>query len=96
MNNADRLTEWFEIAMRESYEFYIDDIREESSFNDKYETRLAEEMAEARCDTEEDYLDYLNSNYDDAIEWYIDNFGAEEFGKACLVALGYKTWDDFR
>lgn len=96
MSNADRLVEWFEDAMIESNEFYIDDIREESSCSDEYESRLEEEMAEAECETEEDYLEYLNSGYDDPIEWYIDNFGADDFGKACLVALGYKTWNDFR
>ena len=96
MSNADRLVEWFEDAMIESNEFYIDDIREESSYSDEYETRLEEEMAEADCKTEEGYLEYLNSQYDDPIEWYIDNFGADDFGKACLVALGYKTWNDFR
>ena len=96
MSNADRLVEWFEDAMIESNEFYIDDIRDESSYSDEYETRLEEEMAEAECETEEDYLEYLNSDYDDPIEWYIDNFGADDFGKACLVALGYKTWKDFR
>lgn len=96
MNNADRLVNWFEVSMKESNEYYIADIREEPAFSDEYETRLEEEMADAECETEEDYLDYLNSNYDDAIEWYVENFGAEDFGKACLVALGYKTWNDFR
>lgn len=92
---TDRLIDWFETAMDESNRFYIDDIREECANTDEYESRLAEEMADANCETEEEYLDFLNSNYDDAIEWYVDNFGADEFGKACLVALGYKTWEDF-
>lgn len=93
---TDRLITWFEDAMTESNQYYIDDIREESAFSDEYENRLAEEMAEAECETEEEFLEYLDSNYDDAIEWYVDNFGADEFGKACLVALGYKSWSDFR
>lgn len=92
----DRLIEWFEDSMVESNRIYIDDIKEESAFSDEYETRLEEEMADAECETEEDYLEYLNNNYDDAIEWYVENFGAENFGRACLVALGYKTWSDFR
>lgn len=99
MTKADKLTEWFDLALRESYEFYIDDIRHESpsiAYSDEYESRLEEEMAEANCETEEDFLDYLCEGYDDAMEWYIDNFGAEEFGMACLVALGYKSWSDFR
>lgn len=97
MSNADRLVNWFEDAMNESNEFYIDDIRNESASNTyDYESRLEEEMADAECETEEDYLDYLNSQWDDPIEWYVDHFGAEDFGKACLVALGYKSWNDFR
>lgn len=96
MTMTDRLTTWFEDAMNESNEFYIDDIREESSCSDEYENRLAEEMADAECETEEEYLEYLNGQYEDPIEWYVDNFGADDFGKACLVALGYKSWSDFR
>lgn len=96
MSKVDRLTEWFEDAMRESYESYVDDIREENASSDEFETRLEEEMADAHCETEEDFIDYLCDNFDDAIEWYVYNFGANEFGKACLVALGYKSWSDFR
>lgn len=93
---TDRLIDWFETAMDESNRFYIDDIREEYSCSDEYESRLDEEMADANCETEEEYLDFLNGQWEDPIEWYVDIFGADEFGKACLVALGYKTWEDFR
>lgn len=96
MMMTDKLQRWFDEAMEESNQFYIDDIREESSYSDDYETRLEEEMADADCETEEDYLEYLNNQYDDSVEWYVDNFGADDFGKACLVALGYKNWSDFR
>lgn len=97
MSNADRLVQWFEMAMNESNEFYIDDIRNEgASCSYDCGSRLEEEMADADCKTEEDFLNYLNGQYDDPIEWYVDNFGADEFGKACLVALGYKSWNDFR
>lgn len=96
MTMTDRLTNWFEDAMNESNEYYIDDIREESACSEEYSSRLEEEMADAECETEKQFLEYLNSNYDDAIEWYVDNFGTDDFGKACLVALGYKSWSDFR
>lgn len=93
---TDRIIDWFEDAMRESWEYYIEDIKCESSCNEAYESRLEEELAEYGFETEEEYLEHLMETYDDPIEWYVDNFGAEDFGKACLVALGYKTWSDFR
>lgn len=86
---TDKLIKWFEDCMKESNQFYIYDIKYE-------EGRLEEEMLEAECETEEEYLEYLNGQWEDPIEWYIFNFGEEDFGKACLVALGYKTWNDFR
>lgn len=96
MSKVDVITKWFEDAMRESYEFYVADIRYESASNSDYESRLEEEMAEADCETEEDYIDYLCNDWDDAMEWYEMNFGVEDLGHAVLVALGLKTWGDFR
>lgn len=96
MSNTDRLTNWFQMAMEESNQFYIDDIRDEGAYSNMYETRLDEEIAEAECEDEEEFLEYLNNQYDDPIDWYVDNFGKEMFGAACLVALGYKRWEDFR
>ena len=64
--------------MKESYEFYIEDIRNESAWNIEYESRLEEEMTQSDCETEEDFLEYLMSDYEDKpIQWYIDNFGIE-------------------
>lgn len=86
---TDRLVEWFELALRESMEFYVEDIKYE-------EGRLEEELEENGCADEEEYIDFLVNQWDDPMEWFIDNFGADEFGRACVVALGYKTWNDFR
>lgn len=90
-------TEWFDTCKTESYQSYIDDIREESSDNEKYATRLEEEMADAGCDDEDKYLEYLNSNYPDSIEWYRDNFGDECFNKVCLenCGLDFQKISDF-
>lgn len=76
--------EWFEDAMRESYEFYMNDIREEDCCEDEEgnETnRLTEEMEEANCTTEEDFLDYLCDYQGGAVEWYRDNFGEEQLSE---------------
>lgn len=75
-------TRWFDEAMRESYESYVSDIRDEESYSDDFETRLEEEMAEADCEDEESYIDYLCSQYDDATEWYKENFGESDFSEA--------------
>ena len=83
---------WFDDAMRESYECYVEDIREESSFNNEYENRLEEEMAENDCDTEEDYIEHLMNSYKDGVEWYKLNIGEEDFSemvrKYCSLDIG--------
>ena len=71
--------QWFSDAMEESNQFYIDDIREEEPNNKEYNNRLAEEIKENNCNSEEEYLQLLNNNYNNGIDWYIDNFGIKEF-----------------
>lgn len=88
MKTTEKLLKWFQKTMEESNKLYIEDIKYE-------EGRLEKEMADAECQSEDEYLEYLNGQYDDPIEWYVWNFGEEEFGKACLVALEYRTWYDF-
>lgn len=83
---TDRLIEWFNLALRESMEFYVWDLAD-------YDTeRLHEEIEENGCVSEEDYIEFLINEWDDPIEWYVSNFGELEFGEACLVALGYKNY----
>lgn len=70
---------WFEEAMRESYEFYADDIESESASSDEYENRLEEEMAEAGVSSKEEFVDKIvedNMNsYGSAVGWYIGEYG---------------------
>jgi hypothetical protein len=66
-------TDWFESALRESMEAYVEDIRDEWEDDDK--TRLDVEMEDACCDTEEEFVDYLVGNAGDPIDWYEFNFG---------------------
>nr|DAQ97554.1 MAG TPA: hypothetical protein [Caudoviricetes sp.] len=65
--------------MNESNECYLDDIEVECSNTGEYDNRLEEEIAENGCADREEYLNFLNSNYDNAIEWYRFNFGNEQF-----------------
>lgn len=74
-------TNWFDEAMKESYECYVDDIRHESSMNDEFENRLEEEMSDANCEDEESFIEYLCSIYKDGVEWYRENIGDKEFFK---------------
>jgi hypothetical protein len=69
--------EWFEEAMKESYESYVNDIESESSSSDEYENRLEEEIAENSAENKEDYIDFLCSVHDSAIDWYEESFGKE-------------------
>lgn len=89
MSKAEKMVEWFEDAIVEMMESYVEDIKYE-------EGRLEEEMEENGCETEEEYIDFLVEVAGDPIEYYIDNFGAEAFGEAVMVALGLRRWADFR
>ena len=75
--------EWFDEYLEEYYTYYIDDIRDEEANYEEYETRLDEEMDEAGVETEEEFLDYLIEDAGNSIDWYIDNFGYEEFKSVC-------------
>ena len=70
--------EWFMEAMRESFEYYISDINEEPTDNEKFESRLQEEIFESGSKDEEDYLNYL-CDLESPIEWFLNNFGKNEF-----------------
>lgn len=63
--------EWFDLAMTESNQGYIDDIRFE-------ENRLEEEMKERNCKEEYEFLESLNNDYSSGIDWAIENFGYEQ------------------
>ena len=70
--------EWFMEAMREHFEYYISDINEEPADDENFENRLKQEIFESGCEDEEDYLNYL-CDLESPIEWYLNNFGEDEF-----------------
>lgn len=92
-------TDWFDDAMKESYEFYADDIKEEDG---EHGNRLFDEMIENGIISEEDvtedgelvdsvdfdeakerFVQKLCDNWENGADWFIDNFGEEEFSKVC-------------
>ena len=75
-------TEWFDTAKRESYEQYVEDIRDE--WEDDEKTRLDVEMENAGCETEEDFIDYLCNSWPDSIEWFRSNFGNAELDSVAI------------
>ena len=75
--------DWFDAHLEQYYIEYIDDIRDEESDYEKYETRLAEEMDYAEVDTEEEFLEYLIEGAGNSIEWYKEIFGDEDFKEVC-------------
>ena len=72
----------FEI-MYESCRNYIEDL--------KYENRLEEELKENNCEDEDEYLELLTE--ENPIEWYIMNFGEEDFHNM-IKTCDYIKWDD--
>ena len=66
---------WFDEVMEESFQSYIDDIREEPGAEEG-KTRLDEEMEEAGAETEEDFLEYLTEG-EDSYKWYVSNFSTD-------------------
>ena len=75
--------EWFDGYLEEYYLDYINDIRDEEASYEKYKSRLDEEMDDAGVDTEEEFLYYLIEDAGNSIDWYIDNFGYEDFKTVC-------------
>ena len=74
--------DWFETTKRESYEQYVEEIRDE--WEDDEKTRLDVEMENAGCETEEDFIDYLCNSWPDSIEWFRSNFGNAEFDSVAI------------
>lgn len=72
--------DWAEAVVRESTESYANDIESEPASDDTYESRLAEEMAEAGVDSKEEFVDYLVREAGNPAEYLKDNFG-EDFLK---------------
>ena len=77
---------YFEEALRESYEFYVQDIANE-------EGRLQEEMTEAGVDTPEDYVDYLMDSIDDYVKEYKFQYGNEGLEGAIKGGFVSVDWD---
>ena len=91
--------DWFDDAMKESYEIYADDIMSEDG---EHGNRLFDEMIENGVISEEDvtkdgelvdgidldekkeeFVEKLCERWDDGVEWYIDNFGEGDFSDVC-------------
>ncbi len=91
--------DWFDDAMKESYEFYADDIMSEDG---EHGNRLFDEMIEEGVISEEDvtedgelvdgidldekkeeFVEKLCENWDNGVQWYIDNFGEGDFSDVC-------------
>ena len=60
----------FDEMLEESNRIYIDDIRGEDASSDNFENRLEEEMEENGCISEDEFLEYLNEQWDNSIDWY--------------------------
>ena len=84
--------EWFMEAMREHFEYYISDIREELADDEKFENRLQEEIAENGCEDEEDFLNY-HCSLEEPIEWFLSNFSQNEFN-AIVKEHDLINWED--
>ena len=74
--------DWFETTKRESYEQYVEEIRDE--WEDDEKTRLDVEMENAGCETEEDFIDYLCNSWPDSIEWFRSNFGNADLDSVAI------------
>lgn len=70
LNNYVSGLDWFDEALKEFKESYVEDIKYEDG-------RLEEEMEEAGCDTEDEYIEYLIEQAGDAVEYFKFNFGEE-------------------
>lgn len=91
--------DWFDDAMKESYEVYADNIMSEDG---EHGNSLFDEMIEEGVISEEDvtedgeladgidldekkeeFVEKLCENWDNGVQWYIDNFGEDAFSAVC-------------
>ena len=79
-------TDWFDEVLDESNRGYIDDIRFEGN-------RLEEEMKERNCKEEYEFLESLNDDYENGLQWMIENFGMEEV-EACVKNYNLLDYDE--
>ena len=77
MNYID--SEWFEDALREHLESYIEDIKDESSRDNG--NRLEKEMDNWGVDNEEDFLEKMIDDAGDPVEDFINNYGEKQFSE---------------
>ena len=82
-------TEWFDTAKRESYEQYVEDIRDE--WEDDEKTRLDVEMENAGCDNEDEFLEYL-CDQEDSVDYFKFNFGQDEYNRI-IIENNLIDWD---
>ena len=67
--------DWFEDCMRQSYEAYVEELKQEN--------RLEDEMNEVEVEDEEEFIEHLCGQWHDGIEWYMEQYGTEE----CEMAI---------
>lgn len=67
--------DWFEDCMRQSYENYVEELKQEN--------RLEDEMNEVEVEDEEEFIEHLCGQWHDGIEWYMEQYGTEE----CEMAI---------
>lgn len=67
--------DWFEDCMRQSYETYVEELKQEK--------RLEDEMNEVGVEDEEEFIEHLCGQWHDGIEWYMEQYGTEE----CEMAI---------
>ena len=61
--------------MRQSYEIYVEELKQEN--------RLEDEMNEVEVEDEEEFIEHLCGQWHDGIEWYMEQYGTEE----CEMAI---------
>lgn len=81
--------DWFDEALREITESYVNDIAEE--YVDDDTTRLQQEMEACDCYDKDEYLEYLIEQAGDPIDWYIGSFGENDF----MIAVTENNLIDF-
>ena len=67
--------DWFEDCMRQSYETYVEELKQEK--------RLEDEMNEVEVEDEEEFIEHLCGQWHDGIEWFMEQYGTEE----CEMAI---------
>ena len=77
-------TDYFELDLRAYVEDSLENMECMDSSDDAFDNMLEEKMDDYGCETIEELVDDMIELHGDAVQWYIDMYGEDQFFKIVL------------